>query len=157
MSTKTGCVCNVYICPRGPPSSLVQRVVAETEGGGWEECGVTLSLTTHPGPACWGLTCVERLRLWECWGMLRSVECGVTLSLTTHSGPACWGITCVERRMLNCWGYGSVEEWWEVWNVESLLVWQHIQCWDLCWGMRVRWGTESVELLRQKECWLRNG
>ena len=38
-----------------PPSSLVQRVVAETEGGGWEECGVTLSLTTHPGP---DITCV---------------------------------------------------------------------------------------------------
>ncbi len=47
-----------------PPSSLVQRVVAETEGG-WEECGVTLSLTTHPGPH---ITCgeVSALRNGEC-------------------------------------------------------------------------------------------
>ena len=36
MKTKTCCVCNVYISPplRGPTSSLVQRVVAETEEGG---------------------------------------------------------------------------------------------------------------------------
>ena len=41
---------------RHQPSSLVQCVVAETEEGG---CGVTLSLTTHPGP----VTCVGVMSL----------------------------------------------------------------------------------------------
>ena len=56
MSIKTGCVCVLCIFlrreARGPPSSLVQCVVAETEEGGWSDS--QSDNTSRPCNLCWG-------------------------------------------------------------------------------------------------------